>query len=424
MSEKDNPVLETKDVRVNPEVANAFSEFMGAFEAFRETNDERLKEIETRMASDVVTRDKLERVSDALDEHRRRVDDLVLKAARPPIGAGGAASCHVAAEHKSAFAAYVRGGRETGLKEIEKKALTGSSDDAGFLVPDAIEREVGMRLAAISPIRSIASVVQISGGTYKKAFSSAGPEVGWAAEALDYSETAAPTLREMSFPTHELYAIPAASQTLLEDAAVDIDRWLATEIETAFAEKESAAFVSGDGTGKPAGFMAATKVADGSWQWERLGYVVTGQSGGFDASDGTAGVSSADALIDLVYALKSGYRQNATFVMSRKTQAAIRKLKDADGNLIWSPPATPGAPASLLNFPVVESEEMDEIGPDSFSVAFGDFKRGYMVVDRAGIRILRDPFTSKPHVLFYTTKRVGGGIQDYAAIKLLKFGTA
>ena len=209
--------------------------------------------------------------------------------------------------------------------------------------------------------------------------------------------------------------MPAATQALLDDAVVNIDDWLADEVETAFAAQEGAAFVSGDGVNKPKGFLASTMVDESAWAWGSLGFVETGAAGAFAASD------PADCLIDLVYALKAGYRQNARFVMNRRTQSEVRKLKDESGAYLWQPPSAAGEPATLMSFPVIEAEDMPNIASGSLSIAFGDFRRGYLVVDRAGIRILRDPYSAKPYVLFYTTKRVGGGVQDYDAIKLLKF---
>ncbi|MHA1523458.1 MAG: phage major capsid protein, partial [Alphaproteobacteria bacterium] len=201
------------------------------------------------------------------------------------------------------------------------------------------------------------------------------------------------------------------------DSAVDIDAWIASEVQIAFAEQESTAFVTGDGTNKPKGFLNYTNVADASWSWGNIGYLKTGVSGGFAASN------QSDILVDLIYTLKAGYRANSHWVMNRKTQGEIRKLKDADGNYLWQPPAQAGGTATLMNFPIAEAEDMPDIAANSFSVAFGDFGQGYLVVDRRGIHVLRDPFTSKPYVLFYTTKRVGGGVQNFEAIKLLKFGT-
>ncbi|MBS7539376.1 phage major capsid protein [Ancylobacter lacus] len=402
-----------------PEVAAAFEEFMAAFEAFRDTNDRRLGEIERR-GVDAVTADKVERLNAALDGQKALIDELLLKARRPALGGrgegGDPAGPLAAREHKAAFDAYVRHGEAAGLKRLEAKAMSaGVATDGGYVVPAETEREIGKRLAALSPIRALADVRVISAGTYRKPFMTSGPAVGWVAETAARGQTASPVLDELTFPALEIYAMPAATQTLLDDAAVDIDAWLAGEVEAAFAAQEGAAFVTGDGAGKPKGFLAYDSVAETGWSWGRLGFVATGAAGDFPHA------SPADPLVDLVYALKAGYRQNGAFVMNRRTQAAVRKLKDENGQYLWSPPALPGAAPSLMNFPVYEAEEMPNIAANSLSVAFGDFRRGYLVVDRAGVRVLRDPYSAKPYVLFYTTKRVGGGVQDFDAIKLLKF---
>lgn len=399
------------------EVAAALDDFTKAFEAFRDTNDARLAEVEAKLVSDVVTEEKLGRIDAALDEAKRRLDKITIEAKRPAMGASADAARNPAlAEHKTAFDLYVRSGEATGLKRLEAKALSaGSGPDGGYLVPDTVEREVLRRLSVISPIRAIASVRTISGGLYKRAISMTGPAVGWVGETAPRPQTDSPVLAEMSYPAMELYAMPAATQTLLDDAVVDIEQWIADEVDAAFAEQETAAFVAGDGVSKPKGFLAETTVANAGWVWGKLGFIATGAAGAFAAAD------PADALVDLVYALKAGYRQNACFVMNRKVQSAIRKLKDADGNYLWQPPAGTEPSATLMGFPLIEAETMPNLAAGSASIAFGDFKRGYLVVDRTGLRILRDPYSAKPYVLFYTTKRVGGGVQDFDAIKLLKF---
>lgn len=396
---------------IKADLAQAFTEFMGAFEVFRDTNDRRLGELEHKASADVVTTDKLARVEAALDSNQKRIDDLVLKSHRPSLGGAVAAG---PSEHKSAFEGYVRGGNEMDLRSFEKKALTGGPSDAGFTVPVETEAEVMRRLLHVSPIRAIASVRQVSGSTYKKPITSAGPVTGWVAETAVRPQTDAPTLSELSFDTMELYAMPAATSALLDDTAVDMDQWLADEIETVFAEQETAAFVAGDGIAKPKGFTDYTMVDESAWSWGNIGVVDTGANGAFSAVPG-------DNLIDLIYTLKAGYRQNAHFVMNRSTQSAVRKLKDADGAYLWAAPSIPGARATLMNFPVVETEDMPSIAAGEPAIAFGDFRRGYLVVDRQGLRILRDPYSSKPYVLFYTTKRVGGGVQDFDAIKMLRF---
>ncbi|MCB1459268.1 MAG: phage major capsid protein, partial [Nitratireductor sp.] len=287
-----------------------------------------------------------------------------------------------------------------------------------YLVPDETATEIGRRLAAISPMRSISDVRMVSSSVYKKPFAVSGPATGWVAETDIRPQTGSPSLAELQFPTMELYAMPAATQSLLEDSAIDLDAWIAGEVEIAFAEQESAAFINGDGVNKPRGFLDYPVTDEAIWSWGNLGYMPTGISGGFQATD------ASDTLIETIYALKAGYRQNANWVMNRKTQAEIRKLKDADGNYLWQPPAAAGERAMLMGFPLVEAEDMPDIAANSLSIAFGDFSRGYLVVDRTGVRVLRDPYSAKPYVLFYTTKRVGGGVQDFDAIKLIRFGTA
>ncbi len=395
------------------DTAAAFDEFMGAFGAFREANDERLAQIEKRMSADTVTTDKVERIGRALDEQKRAMDELSLKAARPPLGRQ---SGRVSLEHKEAFAAYVRSGDDRRMRAVEEKAMSyGSGQDGGYLVPDELETEIGRRLADLSPIRSIASVRQVSGAVLKKPFAVSGPAVGWVGETASRPQTGTPTLDEMQFPTMELYAMPAATASLLEDSAVDLDQWITAEVEAVFAEQEGTAFVTGNGASRPTGFLHYDQVAEGAWEWGKLGFIATGAAGAFPASN------ASDVLIDTVYALKAGYRQNASWVMNRRTQAAIRKLKDADGNYLWQPPATAGARAMLMGFPLVEAEDMPDVAADATPIAFGDFRRGYLVVDRTGVRVLRDPYSAKPYVLFYTTKRVGGGVQDFDAIKVMKF---
>ena len=405
--------LETK-AGVPHDAVVTHGDMMRAFEAFKQANDE----LQEKPASDVVLEEKLTRIDAAIAAQTRRLDEIALKGARPAIGHERARKTD-SLEHKAAFEAYVRAGDATNLRALEAKAMSfGSNADGGYLVPPEIESEIGQRLAAISPVRAIAGVRTISGNVYKKPFMTAGPAVGWVGETDARAQTASPALDELSFPAMELYAMPAATATLLEDSAVNIDEWLAQEVEQMFAAQEGTAFVTGDGINKPKGFLAYTTVADALWSWGNIGYVASGAAGAFPASN------PSDALVDLIYAAKAGYRQNASFVMNRKTQSVIRKFKDTTGHYLWQPPAVAGGKATLLSFPVVEAEDMPDIAAGSLAIAFGDFRRGYLVVDRAGVSVLRDPYTAKPYVLFYTTKRVGGGVQDFEAIKLMKFSAS
>jgi len=408
--------LETK-AGVPHDAVVTHGEMMRAFEAFKDANDERLD----RRDTDVVLEEKLARIGATIDAQARRIDEITLKAARPALGQeSNVARVRAGApEHKAAFDAYVRTGEAGGLRALEVKAMSiGSNADGGYLVPPEIEATIGQRLTAISPIRGIAGQRTISSNIYKKPFMTAGPAVGWVGETDARTQTASPTLDELSFPAMELYAMPAATANLLEDSAVNIDQWIAQEVEQVFAAQEGTAFVTGDGNNKPKGFLSYTAVDNGSWSWGNIGYVASGAAGAF------AGSNPSDALIDLVYAVKAGYRQNGMFVMNRKTQSALRKFKDTTGQYLWQPPAIAGGKASLMTFPVIEAEDMPDIAANSLSIAFGDFNRGYLVVDRAGVSVLRDPYTAKPYVLFYTTKRVGGGVQDFDAIKVMKFAAS
>jgi HK97 family phage major capsid protein len=380
---------------------------LSAFEAFKEANDERLAQIEKRYAADVVTTEKVDRIA-------KVIDDLALKAKRPQLSGE---KMPEPSEHKRAFESYIRKGEAHGLSALEEKAMSvGSGTDGGYLVPSQTEAEISRLLSKASPLRGIADVRQSSVTLYKKPFATAGAVTGWIGETAARPQTNSPTLAELQFPAFELYAQPAATQALLDDSIVNLDEWLAREVETVFAEQETDAFINGDGTTRPKGFLTYSKVANSAWVWGSTGYIPTGVAGNF------AGTNPSDKLVDVIYALKAGYRQNARWMLNRNTQAAIRKFKDAQGNYLWQPAATPDGNATLLSFPVVESEYMPDIATDSHAVAFGDFKRGYLIVDRVGVRVLRDPFSTKPYVLFYTTKRVGGGIQDFDAIKTLKFG--
>lgn len=415
MNEYSTPVdWENKALRATTDADSIHENFLRAFEDFKHTNDERLAQIEARMSADIVTSDKLDRINRALDGYKQTVDELMLKAARPQRG-GAAPHTGASVEHKAAFEAYIRQGESNNLRRLEEKALSiGSDPDGGYLVPPEIEANVMSALRETSPIRGISTIRQVSSSTYKKPFAITGAATGWVGETDARAQTNTPTLSELAFPTMELFAMPAATQSLLDDAAINIDEWVGEEVRLAFADQENTAFVSGDGVNKPKGFLSYTTVPNDAWEWGKISYLATGMSGAFSTDP-------ADILIDLVYALKAGYRANAHWVMNRSTQAEIRKIKDGDGNYIWRPGEQAGQDASLMAFPITETEDMPEIAADAYAIAFGDFGRGYLVVDRVGLRVLRDPYSAKPYVLFYTTKRVGGGVQDFNAIKLLKF---
>ena len=387
-------------------------------DSWRREADGRLAGLE-RKTADPPERTRLDRIAADLDRQRRVVEELAVRNARPPLGLPeepGGGTSPAAREHKAAFEAYVRRGTDRSLAELEAKALSaGSQTDGGYLVPIETEAAVNRALRDLSPIRAIADVRQISTSVLQKPYAVSDFATGWVTETGARAQTGTPAMQMLSFPTLELYAMPAATQQLLDDSAVDIDGWIADEVRQAFARQEGQAFVSGDGVTRPKGFLSYPTVAAASWTWGSVGFLTTGVAGGFPATN------PADKLIDLTFAVKAGYRANARFVMNRATLGAIRKFKDASGQYIWQPATRAGEPSTILGYPVTECEDMPGMAADAFAIAFGDFRRGYLVVDRVGIRTLRDPYSTKPYVLFYTTKRVGGGIQDFDAIKLLKF---
>jgi HK97 family phage major capsid protein len=327
---------------------------------------------------------------------------------------GGAADpAHIAFVER-----YLRHGEQAGVEMKSFSAATTGS--GGFAVPRQIDEAIDTQLKAISPIRSIANVVKTGTAGYRKLVTNGGTVSGWASETGARAETATPTFNEIAPPSGELFANPAASQAMLDDAQFDVEGWLAGEIAMEFAKAEGAAFVSGNGTNRPKGFLTytTTNEADAVRAFGTLQYVASGAAGAFAAS------SPQDKLIDLVQALKAPYRQGAVFVMNSATLARIRKFKTADGAFLWQPAMSAGQPATLLGYPVVEAEDMPDVATDSLSIAFGNFQRGYVIAERSETSILRDPFTNKPFVQFYAVKRIGGAVANSEAIKLMKFAAS
>lgn len=400
--------------------AAILADLQRAFSEFRAVNDRRLAALETGRG-DVLNEEHVNRINAALTELQTAHDEQARTIAALRLGgAGRSADTPEARAYAQAFdRAFRRGGDDAELHAMAvRAALTTQSDpDGGWLAPTEIESTIDRVLSIVSAMRGLATVRQIRSGTYEKLVGQGGATAGWVGEAEARPETATPKLAALSFEAMELYANAFASQTMLDDGIVDIGAWLGDEISIAFAEQEGPAFISGSGVKKPRGILSYPTVADGNYAWGKIGYVGTGGAGLAADPDGL------DAFIDLTSALKQAYRPGAAWVMNRKTEGAARKLKDSQGHYQWVPP-TPGQtgpnPATLLGYPIANDDSMPDIGAGAFPVAFGDFRRGYLIVDRMGIRVLRDPYTNKPKVGFYTTKRVGGGVQMFEAIKLLK----
>ncbi|MBO9726921.1 MAG: phage major capsid protein [Novosphingobium sp.] len=338
---------------------------------------------------------------------KARLDRVSRAAARPVIEGAAPASLEV----KGFVDGYLRMGRETEIKSLSGTVLA----DGGYAVPREVDALISARLKNISPIRAIAQVVQTGSAGYRKLVTTGGTASGWVSETGARAETATPSFAEIAPPAGELYANPAASQAMLDDAQFDIQSWLADEIAMEFARAEGAAFVSGSGTNQPKGFLTAPNAAtaDATRAFGTLQFLASGHATGFDSAPELK-------LIDLVHALKSGHRQGASWVMNAKTLAVVRKLKAADGSFLWQPGLMDGQPNRLLGYPVVEAEDMPDIAAGALPIAFGNFRAGYLIAERSATSILRDPFTNKPFVHFYATKRIGGQVLDSDAIKLLK----
>ncbi|HCQ66337.1 MAG TPA: phage major capsid protein [Rhodobacteraceae bacterium] len=378
-------------------------------------------EVKTAMAgflSDIKTlHDDINSRLQQQEERMTMLDRKSLTTSRPAL----AAAADFDAPHQKAFEAYVRTGDDDGLRglELEGKALnTAVAGDGGYLVDPVTAGNIASVLASTASVRAIANVVNVEATSYDVLIDHGDVGTGWATETGAVTETSTPTIERIAIQLHELSALPKASQRLLDDSAFDIEAWLAGRIADKFARAEADAFINGDGTDKPTGFLTHPNVANDSWAWGSLGYVATGTSGGFDATN------PADAIVDLVYALDAEYRSGATFVMNSKVAGNVRKMKDLDGRFLWSDGLAAGEPARLMGYPVLIAEDMPDIAADATPIAFGNFAAGYTVAERPDTRILRDPFSAKPHVLFYATKRVGGDVSDFAAIKLLKLSVS
>jgi len=376
------------------EVKTALAGFMSEIKTFHDEIDTKLQQQEERLTM-------LDRKSTTFG--------------RPQLGA----NTDLDAPHKKAFEAYLRSGDDDGLRglDLEGKAMsTAVAADGGYLVDPETAAIIAGTLSGAGSLRQVSNVVNVESTAYDVLIDEGNLGSGWADETTATTATTTPTIDRISIPLYELAAMPKISQRLLDDSAFDIEAWMASRIADKFAQAEAAAFISGNGSDKPTGILNHTAVADASWTWGNIGYIATGTSGDFDATN------PGDAIVDLVYALWARYRANGTFLMNSKTAGAVRKLKDSNGRFLWSDGLAAGEPSRLMGYGVVVAEDMPDIAADSMSIAFGDFNAGYTIAERPDTRILRDPFSAKPNVLFYATKRVGGDVSDFAAIKLLKFG--
>lgn len=383
-----------------------------AWEQFKQVNDARLREIERKGHADPLYNEHLHNISSALDNYKQRLDKIETAYDRPSLdGVEAKADAPMQSEYGKAFRSYLRKGMDGGLEAFQSKSLSvGSDTDGGYLVTPHMSSKIVQSIFESSPLRQLASVETISSDSLELIDDHDQAAAGWTSETGAVSETTSPTLAKRNIPTHELYAQPKATQKLVDDAAIDIESWLSGKISDIFARKESTAFISGNGVGQPRGILT---YAAGT-TWGKIEQV----------NSGSNGAVTADALINVFYSLKDAYNKNASFLMNRTVLQAVRLLKEATTNqYMWQPGLAAGSPDTLLGVPAHMASDMPTAQTGSLSIAVGDFKAAYQVVDRRGIRILRDPFTEKPFVKFYATKRVGGDVINFDAIKIMKLSS-
>ncbi|MGV0961865.1 MAG: phage major capsid protein [Limnohabitans sp.] len=385
-----------------------------AFADFRDANDARLKALEAKGTVDPLLEEKVDKANKEISDIAKKMAEIEKKMNRPGGGSGQGQTSPEAEEHKAAFGSFLRKGREDGLRDLERKALNITTDeDGGYAVPTEIDTDILRLMSNESPMRRLCTVRGIGNAEYKKLVNLGGASSGWVDEDDARPETNAPKLAAITPYMGEIYSNPAATQQMLDDVFFNAETWLSEEVAIEFSEQENLAFLSGNGTKKPKGILAYTAVttADATRAFGQLQYKETA----------SATAVTGDELIDLVYLLRSKYRSGAAWMMNSLTLAAVRKLKDTTtGQYLWAPGLQAGQPSQLLGYAAEENEDMADIATGAVAAMFGNFKRGYMIVDRMGSRTLRDPYTNKPYVHFYTTKRVGGMLMDSLAIKLLK----
>lgn len=385
------------------------------WEAFKAANDKRLAAIEAKGYAPAELVAEVEKINAAIIEDRKAIAAVETAAARALFPGGGGDQRNPArAEHAKAFNFWMRkGGNEAELKALEVKAelSTLSDPDGGYMVPDAIPGAMITVAQKVSVMRSICSVQSIGIPEWKELVDVGGESAEWVGEKTTRGTTDTAQLKEVTIVPKELSAKPKVTQTLLDDASYDVEGWIGRFIGRAFDAKEGEAFISGNGVEKPKGIAGYTMITNSSYAWGKVGYTATGAASTF---------SNADKLIDLQHTLKVKYRGNARWLMNDLTLSVVRKFKDGEGNYIFVPGLTAGASDLLLGKPISYDDYVDDIGAGKYPLFFADFKEAYLIVDRVGIRMLRDPYSSKPYVEFYTTKRVGGGIRNYEAIKALK----
>lgn len=374
---------------------------------FRNLTDRRLDEIEKRGSADPLTIQQIDRLNHQLDVCQSELESLKAINKRPAVE-GIKTSYHENSSYQTAFSSYLRSGSVSDLESVQYKSLSSqtSDRDGGYLITSRMSESIFQFSDSESPMRKLATVTTVSGDALELIEDPTEELCGWTEDMNEILErTSSSSLSSKKIiNVHELYAQPKATQKMLDDPRVDVEKWLADRLAYAFNTYENKAFIHGDGLSKPRGILTYT---DGD---NRLQKIFTNESGKINA----------DSLIHLFFSLKSKYTNNAKFLLSREALQQIRLLKNSNGQYLWQAGLSESTPANILGAEFLVSSEMPDVGSGKTPIAFGDFKQGYQIVDRQGIRILRDPYTLKPFVKFYSTKRLGGDVIDSNAIKFLQ----
>lgn len=386
------------DVKATVEALNK------AFADFKTEHTKQLDDMK-RGTNDALQALKVDAINAHISELQTAVDQATTKMAAMEMGAAGARPVKDK-EYSDAFQAHMRRG------DVQAALNKGAATDGGYTAPVEWDRTITDKLVIVSPMRDLCSVQPVGGAGYSKLINLRGTGSGWVGETDARPGTNTPQFALQGYSWGELYANPSATQQMLDDSEINLEQWLAGEVETEFAYQENKAFVSGDGDKKPRGLL--TYAAGGTNLHPLGGIAIT--------ASGAVGGITGDAIMDLVYALPSAFTNAARFALNRNTHLKVRKLKDGQGNYLWQPSLVAGQPATLAGYGLAEVPDMPDVATNALSVAFGDFKRAYKILDRVGVRVLRDPFTNKPYISFYTTKRVGGGLENPECMKFMKIG--
>lgn len=392
------------NVRADIDVKATVEALNKAFADFKTEHTKQLDEMK-RGQNDALQALKVDTINAHITELQAAIDTTNTKMAAVEMGASGVRPLKDK-EYSDAFQAHLRRG------DVQASLNKGASDQGGYTVPIEWDRTITDKLIIVSPMRDLCSVQSVSGAGYSKLINLRGTTSGWVGETAARTETNTPTFATQAYGWGELYANPSATQQMLDDSELNLENWLAGEVETELSYQENKAFVSGDGTNKPRGLLT---YAAGGTGLHPLGGIAT-------TASGAVGGITADAILALIYSLPSAFTNGAKFALNRNTHKVVRTLKDGQGNYLWQPSLQAGQPATLAGYALAEIPDMPDVATNALSIAFGDFKRAYKILDRIGVRVLRDPFTNKPYVSFYTTKRVGGGLENPECMKFMKIG--